>query len=206
MLQVGQRGEPHCFLGMSHGHESHGPRKRLDLIRCFHAIFSYPHLFFQNIAEPIKLSEKQKGVHITPMHRYSKKANKEERDVRKSQMNNMFPKRGCWRKDGERSNESSTIQRNSRQKGLETWAPLTSVYVLRKRFCNDRKRWTASWRTELRKQVGKKNKTLQRWKPHSKQQKPENTSSTKPCKTSLHKDTQRIVEMIYMEGEGWWCF
>ena len=119
MLQVGQGGEPHCFLGMSHG-QSHGPRKRLDLIRRFHAFYSYPHLFFQDIAEPIKLSDKQKGIHIKPMHRYSKKANKEERDIRKRQMNNILLKRGCSKKDGERSNESSTIQRKYRQKGLKT--------------------------------------------------------------------------------------
>ena len=57
-------------------------------------LFSYSHLFFQEIAEPIKLSDSQKGIHIKLMHRYSKNANKEEKDMRKSWVNNMLLKRG----------------------------------------------------------------------------------------------------------------
>ena len=54
-------------------------------------------------------------------------------------------KGGCSKKDGERSNESHTIQSNYRYNGLKNWALRTSVCISRKRFYNDRKRWEASW-------------------------------------------------------------
>ena len=42
-------------------------------------LFSYSNLFFQEIAEPIKLSDNQKGIHIKLMHRFSKNANRRKR-------------------------------------------------------------------------------------------------------------------------------
>lgn len=167
--------------------------------------FAPTHAVSQQIVEPIKPSDKQKGTSINPCIDTVRKKQEGE-EYSKSHMNSMLLKRGCslpfLRREGGAQMRAPQSERSCRGKGPKSW-----------RVCKFHGQCKVLWQwgdtkgklTELRKQAEEKNKTWQRNHVQS-----NNSLKTQVCHNHAEQTCTKMQKELWRwftwKPKAKWCF